>query len=179
MHNGQPDHTHESAWEARIGAIWQRVETLSPEDLVAAVDAVAAERPAGHPAALFERACARDTAGLETEAEQLYRAALAAEDLDPYRRSRASIQLGSTLRILGQLDESERLLTAELDGHLEAGNPRALHDEARAILALTYVAQGRAVEAAGLALAVLAPHLSRYNRSVAGNASELVDKRWS
>jgi len=53
-----------------------------------------------------------------------------------------------------------------------------LHDEARATLALTYVAQGRATEAAGLALCTLAPHLSRYNRSIFGNASRLVTKSW-
>lgn len=75
----------------------------------------------------------------------LYRAALGCESLDPYRRSRASIQLASTLRILGQLEESERLLVAELDRHLEPGNPRALHDGARAILALS----------------ALSPHLTR------------------
>jgi hypothetical protein len=38
---------------------------------------------------------------------------------------------------------------------------------------LTYLVQGRAVEAACLALTTLAPHLSRYNRSVAGNAAEI------
>jgi Tetratrico peptide repeat len=92
--------------------------------------------------------------------------------------SDASIQLGSTLSILGQLDESEKLLVAELDRHMEAGNPRKLHDEARAILAMAYVAQGRAVEAVGLALLTLAPHLSRYNRSMAANAAELVKKAW-
>ena len=143
------------------------------------IDALAAERPAGHPAALFERACARDTTGMEAEAEHFYRAALASDHLDSYRRSRASIQLGSTLRILGQLEESERLLVAELDRHMEPGNPRALHDETRAILALTYVAQGRATEAAGLALCTLASHLSRYKRSVNGNGEALAKKIWS
>ena len=87
--------------------------------------------------------------------------------------------LRSTLRILGHLDESERLLVTELDRHLESGNSRALHDEARATLALTYVAQGRAAEAAGLALSALAPHLSRYNRSVSRNAAELVTITWN
>ena len=93
--------------------------------------------------------------------------------------SRASIQLGSTLRILGQLGESEQLLTAELDRHMVPGNVRALHNEARAFLALTYVAQGRATEAAGLALSALSPYLSRYNRSLTGNAAELVAKTWN
>jgi hypothetical protein len=54
-----------------------------------------------------------------------------------------------------------------------------LHDEARAILALTYAAQGRTAEAAGLALVTLAPHLSRYQRSMTRNAGLLVAKTWS
>jgi len=168
-------------WEARIAAIWAsvRAQSLSGEALVTAVDALAAERAPGDATALFERACARDTAGIEDAAEGYYRAALATSQLDAYRSSRASIQLASTLRILGHLDESEQLLVNELDRHLQPGNPRALHDEARATLALTYVAQGRTKEAAGLALSALAPHLTRYNRSVSGNAAELVAKTWS
>jgi hypothetical protein len=77
------------------------------------------------------------------------------------------------------LAESEKLLVEELDRHLEAGNDRALHDEARATLALTYIAQGRANEAAGLALCALVPYLSRYNRSMSRNAAQLVGKTWN
>jgi hypothetical protein len=166
-------------WEMRVAELWRRVESLQAADLVEAVDALANERDPGNAAALFERACARDTAGIEAEAEIYYRAALATGSLDPYRRSRASIQLASTLRILGLLEESEQLLVSELERHMEAGAPRLLHDEARATLALTYVAQGRPIEAAGLALSALAPYLSRYNRSVSGNAAELVKKTWN
>jgi hypothetical protein len=166
-------------WEARVAALWERAESMSFADLVVQADALADERGPGDAAALFERASARDRAGIESEAERYYRAALTTGRLDPYRSSRATIQLASTLRILGRLQESERLLVAELDRHMEAGNRRALHDEARATLALTYVAQGRAVEAAGLALCALAPHLSRYNRSVSENAAELVEKSWN
>jgi tetratricopeptide (TPR) repeat protein len=165
-------------WEARVAALWQRADTLQPGELVAAADALADERDPGDGRGLFERACARDSTGIEDEAERYYRAALATGVLDPYRSARASIQLGSTLRILGRLEESEQLLVAELDRHL-ARNDRTLHDEARATLTLTYVAQGRAVEAAGLALCTLAPYLTRYNRSIGANAAELVTKTWS
>ena len=149
------------------------------EELVRAADALAGERGPDDATALFERACVRDTAGFEKEAEGFYRAALATDKLDAYRRSRASIQLASTLRILGRLQESEQLLVTELDRHMLSGETRELHDEARATLALTYVAQGRAMEAVGLALSALAPHLSRYQRSVAGNAAELIAKTWN
>jgi len=169
----------DAEWEARVAALWKRAESMRLDDLVAAADELADERAPDDAKALFERASARDRAGIESEAERYYRAALATGRLDPYRSSRASIQLASTLRILGQLEESEQLLVAELDRHLEPGNQRALHDEARATLALTYVAQGRTAEAAGLALCALAPYLSRYNRAVSENAAELVAKTWN
>jgi hypothetical protein len=171
--------TTDEEWERRVAALWQRAESLRPDELLGAADALADERPVGDAAALFERACARDTVGIESEAEPFYRAALATGRLDAYRSSRASIQLASTLRILGRLAESEQLLVEELDRHAEPGNSRALHDEARATLALTYVAQGRSTEAAGLALATLVPHLTRYHRSMSGNAGLLVAKTWS
>ncbi len=170
-------HSVDQQWEERVAALWRRVETLQPEELVCAVDALADERADDDATALFERACARDTAGLEAEAEGFYRAALVSGALDPYRSSRASIQLASTLRILGRLEESEQLLVQELDRQLQTGS-QALHDEARATLALTYVAQGRGIEAAGLALLTLVPHLTRYQRSMAGNAARLVRKTW-
>ena len=166
-------------WVARVAAVWERAPSMRGEDLVLAIDALADERSSDDGLALFERACARDTAGVEAEAERYYQAALLTQDLDSYRRSRAVIQLASTLRILGRLEESERLLLQELDRHLDAGNERPLHDEARATLALTFAAQGRALEAAGLALCTLAPHLSRYNRSIFGNASLFVSKTWA
>ena len=166
-------------WLARVAAVWERAPSMQGGDLVLAIDTLADKRSPDDGLAMFERACARDTAGVEGEAERYYRAALLTQDLDSYRRSRAIIQLASTLRILGRLDESEQLLLQELDRHLAAGNERPLHDEARATLALTYVAQGRAVEAAGLALCTLAPRLSRYNRSIFGNASRLVSKTWA
>ena len=169
-------------WESTLAERWSQFDTMPESQFVALIDALADVGPdasaAISAAALFERACARDSVGLEHEAEPLYRAALALPELDPYRRSRASIQLASTLRLLGRLDESEQLLVAELDRHVLHGEARQLHDEARAILALTYVAQGRGLEATGLLLVVLAPHLSRYNRSMARYGADLVASTW-
>lgn len=164
----------ESDWETRVAAVWEHADSMPPEELVEVIDELAAERPAGDAAALFERASVRDTVGQESDAEGFYRAALATERLDSLRQARATIQLASTLRILGYLDESERLLTAQLHRCSEAGDHQALQDESRAFLALTYLAQGRAVEAAAFALTALAPHLSRYNRAVLRNAAELL-----
>jgi len=157
-------------WEARVAALWKNADTLPPMELVRGIDALAGERPEDDPLALFERACARDTAGIEDGAEPLYRAALASGRLDAYRHARASIQLASTLRHLGRFEESERLLRAQLERCRAEGPQAALYDETRAILAFTWLAQGKPVAAACLALETLAPHLSRYNRSTAANA---------
>jgi len=160
-------------WETRVAAVWKIADALTPQELVRTIDTLANERPADDPVALFERACARDRAGIEDGAEPLYRAALASGALDPFRHARASLQLGSTLRHLNRLDESERLLLDQLR-RCEAEGPGAvLYDETRALLAFTWVAQGRAVDAASLALETLAPHLTRYNRSTAANARAL------
>jgi len=160
-------------WEARVEAFWKIADTLSPQELVRTIDALASERPRDDPFALFERACARDTAGFEDGAEPLYRAALASGALDAFRHARASLQLGSTLRHLGRLAESEALLLAQLARCEAEGAGALLHDETRALLAFTWIAQGRDREAAALALETLAPHLSRYNRSTAANARAL------
>ena len=173
------DENFNSSWEDKVTAVWTKSFSMPPEALVSEIDALASEPGVEQAKGLFERASARDRVGLEEEAERFYREALALGTLDPYRMARASIQMASTLRILGQLQESEELLVAELDRHMEEGNPRMLHDEARAILALTYLAQNRPTEAAGLALCTLAPHLSRYNRSVLGNSEEFITKTWS
>jgi len=154
-------------WDDRVAAAWAD-ETLSDEEVVARIDALAAERPDGDARALFERAGARDSAGLEADAEPLYRAALEA-GLDDEHRPQGVIQLASTLRNLGRTDEAIRMLRAELDRE----PPSPLRDEAAAFLALALVSVGRDREAASVALRALAPHLSRYRRSVLAYVDEL------
>lgn len=163
----------ENKWEQRVAACWARAPEMSPAELVQTIDALAAERPTDDPAALFERASARDTAGLESDAEPLYRMALSSGQLDAKRRPRAVIQLASTLRLLRNLDESEKLLRDELARADGAADSHALPDETRAFLALTLLAQSKPVEAASLALTALAPYLSSYSRAVRENAAQL------
>lgn len=154
-------------WHTRVAAAWDD-ETLSDDERIALIDRLAAERPEGDGVALFERAGARDAAGLEAEAEPLYRAALGA-GLDDEHRPQAVIQLASTLRNLDRTDEAIRMLRAELDR--DPVSP--LRDEAAAFLALCLVSAGEAREAASVALSTLAPHLSRYRHSVMSYAAEL------
>lgn len=167
-----------SDWERRLAHAWAQLDPLPPDEFVARIDALADELPPGDARAPFERACARDSVGHEAQAERFYRAALATGALDEYRRARATIQLASTLRLLGRLDESECLLQDELDRHMAPGDPATLHDEARALLALTWLEQERASEAAGLLLATLAPKLARYNRSMARQAARWAPQHW-
>jgi tetratricopeptide (TPR) repeat protein len=161
-------------WESRVDAVWDEVADLEPDELVRRIDALAGERDASNAAALFERACARDTAGLEAEAEGFYRAALATGELDPVRYSRAVLQFGSTLRNVGRLDESRELLESALERSRQEPDTYRLADETRAILALTYVALGRGAEATAHVLMALAPHLSRYQRSMKAYAEDIL-----
>ncbi|WP_366931102.1 tetratricopeptide repeat protein [Microbacterium sp.] len=138
--------------------------------MIERIDALAGERPEDDPVALFERAGARDSAGLEADAEVLYRRALAG-GLDDERRTQATIQLASTIRNLGKIDEARELLRAEYERE-----PRGpLHDAAAAFYALALVSSGESERAASIALQALAPHLPRYTRSVTGYAREIAD----
>lgn len=154
-------------WQQRIDGVWAD-DALDDDARIVAIDALAAELGAEHPVALFERAGARDSAGQETEAEPLYRAALAA-GLDPERRVRATIQLASTIRNLGKIDEALALLGQEYER--SAGGE--LHGEAAAFYALALASAGDPDRGLAVALRALAPHLTYYTRSVIGYAGDL------
>jgi len=157
-------------WQSRVDAVWAD-EALSPEVVIERIDTLAAERPADDAVALFERAGARDSAGVEDEAEQLYRRALEL-GLDDERRTRATIQLASTIRNLGKTAEALAMLEAEYERE-----PRGpLHDAAAAFYALALVSNAEPERAASVALQALAPHLPRYTRSVTGYAREIAEQ---
>ncbi|MBS1906523.1 MAG: tetratricopeptide repeat protein [Actinobacteria bacterium] len=158
-------------WQTRVDAVGQDRE-LSDRERIDAIDVLAGELGAGHPVALFERAGSRDSAGEERAAEPLYRAALAA-GLDARRRTRAVIQLASTIRNLGRTEEALSLLADEFAA-TEGGE---LHDEAAAFYALALASSGDEKRALSVALTALAPHLTLYTRSVRGYAAELLTGR--
>jgi len=156
-------------WRDRVANIWSDAASMAEGDVVDAIDELVAERDHNDPEALFEAAGARDYAGLETEAEPLYRRALE-NGLDAALRPRAIIQLASTLRNLGQLDESIALLEQQLQEHPddEWTGPTA------AFLALALTSRGDPTLGASVALMALANYLPIYQRSVRGYAAELV-----
>ena len=159
----------EEEWEQRIAEVWAAIDSYEDAELRAAVQALADERPPGDAIALFELAGANDSTGRPEEAAPLYRQALAA-GLSGERRRRAVIQLASTLRNLGEAEESVALLTAEREVASDE-----LDDAVAAFLALALVDTGREREAVALALEALSRHLPRYNRSLGNYARALMD----
>lgn len=157
-----------SQWEARCAELWAALDTLDAQTFVQRIDALADERPAGDAIGLFEQACARDSTGHSDLAAPLYRQALAA-GLSGIRRRRATIQLASSMRNLGQPHEAIALLE-----HEQQRTRDELDSAVVAFLSLALADVGREREALRLCLTALAGHLPRYNRSVVNYASDLI-----
>ena len=158
------------AWELRLHEIWQSIDTHDSQSFVAQVEVLAAELPAHSAIGLFERGAAQDSTGRPDLAVPLYQAALEAGLSGPHRR-RATIQMASSLRNIGQAQRAADLLSAEL-----GAPPDELDGAVRAFLALTLVDLGREREAVAVSLAALSHYLPRYNRSLARYAAALAVK---
>ncbi|MFJ3230158.1 tetratricopeptide repeat protein [Streptomyces sp. NPDC086787] len=159
-------------WEDRVTAAWATFDDYPEEraaDFRAVIDALVAELPEGSPLGPFEQACAWDSTGHSDRAAPLYREALA-HGLSGYKGRRAKIQLSSSLRNIGQPEEGVKLLTPELDAPSDE-----LDDAVRACLALCLSSLGRDREGLSLVLGALAPHLPRYQRSMANYARAMVE----
>lgn len=156
------------AWERRIAELWAQFDEREPAQFLGQMRELVGETPLDHPAALFELASAHDSLGQEREAAPLYRAALDG-GLDSFRRRRAVIQLASTLRNLGEAAEAVELLR-----HERGEPPDELDDAVAAFLALALADAGQPREALSVALAALAPHLTRYRQSLANYAGALM-----
>lgn len=156
-------------WERRLAELWASIDDLGEASFLARLEELAAELPVDSAVAAFERASSLDSTGHSDRAAPLYRQALDA-GLQGERRRRAVIQLASSLRNVGRAEESVALLAAERD----AGSDH-LDDAVSAFLALALVDTGREREAVALALTALAPHLPRYQRSLANYARALSD----
>ncbi|MEU6670306.1 tetratricopeptide repeat protein [Streptomyces sp. NPDC046727] len=163
------------SWEDRVAAAWASFDDYPEErahEFRALIDALVAELPDGSPLGPFERACAWDSTGHSDKAVPLYREALALglADVSRYKARRTLIQLSSSLRNTGQAEEGVKLLTPELEAPSDE-----LDDAVRACLALCLSSLGRDREGLSLVLGALAPHLPRYQRSMANYARALVE----
>jgi hypothetical protein len=163
-------------WEQRSAVLWASFDDRTEQDFLAQIDELVAELPADHPLALFERACAQDSTGHSDLAVPLYQQALD-RGLDGMRRRRAIVQMSSSLRNTGRVQEAVALLTAEraIDPATLDEPTRALQDAVMATLALALADTGREREAVSVALTALAPHLVRYQRSMANYARLLIE----
>ena len=159
-------------WESRVADLWASMDALGEETFLSRVEELCAELPPDNPVALFERAASLDSTGHSDLAVPLYRRALEL-GLQGERRRRAVIQLGSSLRNLGQASESVAMLREERQAQSDH-----LDDAVAAFLALALVDTGNEREAASLALTALARHLPRYQRSVANYARLLVTEQY-
>jgi tetratricopeptide (TPR) repeat protein len=153
-------------FEVRVAHLWDTLDDHEDADFRDLVFGLADEAPTPG-IADFERACAWDSTGHSDKAVPLYRSALD-HGLEGVRRRRAVLQLASSLRNVGEVDVALELLTEE-----RARTSDELDDALVAILALTLVAAGRPVEATSYAVEALAPHLPRYQRSMAAYARAL------
>jgi len=164
-------------WEERVADAWASIDSYEDRDdeFRALIDKLAAELPDDDPIGLFERACAWDSTGHSDRAVPLYQRALR-YGLTGYRRRRAVIQMSSSLRNVGQVETAVTLLEAErdIDPATLDEQTRTLSDAISATLALCLVDAGRGREAVSVAVAALAPHLPRYQRSMGNYARQLV-----
>jgi tetratricopeptide (TPR) repeat protein len=156
-----------ATWDTRIEAFYREVfDEHDPARTVAAMGELLATMEADDAGALvpFEMAGVHDSLGLEDDAVPLYREALSA-GLDASHAAQARIQLASTLRNLGRLDEALELLAVPAEGDLEPAR--------KAFLALALHTAGRPDEALREAIEGIVPSLTRYRRSLAAYAASL------
>jgi hypothetical protein len=156
-------------WERRVADAWASIDRYDEADFQALIERLASELPRGSAIGSFERACSFDSTGHSDLAVPLYQKALE-QGLTGERRRRAVIQMASSLRNLGQPGKSVALLTQELRA---TSDP--LDDAVKAVLALALTDLGREREAVSIAVAALAPHLPRYQRSMANYARLLIE----
>jgi hypothetical protein len=156
-------------WERQIADAWASIDERDEAEFLALVDKLVEELPPGDPVGLFERAASLDSTGHSDLAVPLYEQALAG-GLAGERRRRAVIQMASSLRNLGRSHESVALLSAEA-----ARTSDHLDDAVKTVLALALTDVGREREAVSIAVAALAAHLPRYQRSMANYARLLVE----
>ena len=128
----------------------------------------------GHPVLVFHAAGAYDTAGREEEAAAMYERALAL-GLDGVELRQCLCQYGSTLRWLGRLDESIKVLE-------RARREFPASDAVRVFLALSLADADRTDAAVAQLLTVITDHpevtdLGRYAVGLAGLATWLADGR--
>lgn len=159
--------------EKAIALGYERRDRDDMAPTIAYFQQLLAEHP-DHAILTYELAGAYDSAGEEAEAKVLYERALEL-GLDGEPRRRCLCQYGSTLRWLGELEASLAVLE-----RARAEFPDS--ESVRVFQALSLNDAGRADEAVGLLLGIVAQHgevtdLGRYATGLRGVAEWLVNGR--
>lgn len=160
-------------WEFELEEIWKLIGTVPDKQFINLIFEHTNKLNESTQKAiiLFERACAFDSTGNEIEAELLYREAIK-EGLEGLRRRRANIQLASTLRNNGKIDESIKILRNEKLNYSDE-----LDDAVNIFLALSLSSKNEFKEALSLTIKSLSKYLPRYQNSTFNYASELENKK--
>lgn len=156
-------------WERRVEQLWTSIDDFGDDEFVLRIERLVSELPADDPVGLFEYAGALDATDRSDLAISAYRGALEL-GLGGGRRRQAVIQLASSLRNVGQAQESVALLAAELEMP-----PDELDDAVAGFLALSLLDTGRQREAVSAALTAPSRHPTRYQRSLRHYARLLVE----
>lgn len=144
---------------------WKSAREKEPQQLRAELGQLLEGKDPRDPRVLFEVASLHDYLGEEQQAVPPYRAALDA-GLEPAKQDEALLQLASTLRNLGELEESINLLQ-----RISAASP--IFTDAQAFLALALHDAGRSTDAVRVAAHALARHAPLYGRAIESYANEL------
>ncbi len=168
MHDSEEDSSmFRVGWDRDVLELWNSFDTYAADDFIQQIETLVQELPPQSAIGLFERACAQDSTGHPEVAVPLYQAALE-QGLTGIRRRRATIQMASSIRNLGDSQKAADLLTAELDAESDE-----LDAAVNAFLALALTDLGREREALTLSLSALSTYLPRYNRSLKYYAEDL------
>ncbi len=92
-------------WERKKAEIWKQLPDCSASEFLERIEKLVADLPKGNPLIPFEMGCAFDSTGQPEKAIPHYKQALS-RGIKGLRRRRTSIQLVSSLRNVGKLDES-------------------------------------------------------------------------
>lgn len=160
-------------WEIELEKIWKLIGTIPDIQFINSIFEHTNKLNETTQKAIisFERACAFDSTGNELEAEPLYREAIE-EGLEGLRRRRANIQLASTLRNNGKIDESISILKNEKQNYSDE-----LDDAVDIFLALSLSSKNQFEEALSLTIKSLSKYLPRYQKSTFNYANELENKK--
>jgi tetratricopeptide (TPR) repeat protein len=159
--------------ERAIALGYERRDRDNMAPTIAYFEELLAQHP-DHPVLTYEVAGAYDTAGDEVKARKMYERALEL-GLEGESLRRCLCQYGSTLRWLGRLEESLAVLN-------RAGREFPGSESVRVFRALTLNDAGRADEAVGELLGIVAQHgevtdLGRYAVGLVGVAQWLREGR--